>query len=354
MGCPGAHSRSVLGGLNAMNAASATNATSMAPAELNAADLAAWIRRSNELVAEHADELTRLDSAIGDADHGVNMKRGLASAVEVLDPVPDSPEVVLKKVAMTLIARVGGASGPLYGTFFLRMAAVSAGRRGLDLDALVAAVEAGVGGIVQRGRAEAGDKTMLDAWFPALDSLRSGADLRAALQAAAAAADAGRAATESMRAMKGRASYLGERSIGHIDPGASSTALVVRSLELAQAALGLATGLIPDLDVRVELAAGLPGGGLGTDTTEVGAAIERADDGEGVLVLADLGSGIMSAETALELIDPSLASRVHLSSAPVVEGLIGAYAAAGVGKALDAVVIEAEASVEAKRMQMAR
>ena len=206
-----------------MNAASATNATSMAPAELNAADLAAWIRRSNELVAEHADELTRLDSAIGDADHGVNMKRGLASAV-------DSPEVVLKKVAMTLIARVGGASGPLYGTFFLRMAAVSAGRRGLDLDALVAAVEAGVGGIVQRGRAEAGDKTMLDAWFPALDSLRSGADLRAALQAAAAAADAGRAATESMRAMKGRASYLGERSIGHIDPGASSTALIVRAL----------------------------------------------------------------------------------------------------------------------------
>ena len=98
----------------------------------------------------------------------------------------------------------------------------------------------------------------------------------------------------------------------------------------------------------------LPGGALGTDTTEVGAAIERADDGEGVLVLADLGSGIMSAETALELIDPSLASRVHLSSAPVVEGLIGAYAAAGVGKALDAVVIEAEASVEAKRMQMAR
>ena len=230
MGCPGAHSRSVLGGLNAMNAANTTNATNMAPAELNAADLAAWIRRSNELVAEHADELTRLDSAIGDADHGGNMKRGLTSAVEVLDPVPDSPEVVLKKVAMTLIARVGGASGPLCGTFFLRMAAVSAGRRGLDLDALVAAVEAGVGGIVQRGRAEAGDKTMLDAWFPALDSLRSGADLRAALQAAAAAADAGRAATESMRAMKGRASYLGERSIGHIDPGASSAALVVRAL----------------------------------------------------------------------------------------------------------------------------
>ena len=229
MGCPGSHSRLVLGGLTVMNAANVTSATNMAPAELTAADLAAWIRRSHELVAEHADELTRLDSAIGDADHGVNMKRGLASAVEVLDPIPDSPEIVLKKVAMTLIARVGGASGLLYGTFFLRMGAVSAGRSGLDLAALVAAVEAGVGGIVQRGRAEAGDKTMLDAWLPALDSLRSGADLRAALQTAAAAADAGRAATESMLATKGRASYLGERSIGHIDPGASSAALVVRA-----------------------------------------------------------------------------------------------------------------------------
>ena len=130
--------------------------------------------------------------------------------------------------------------------------------------------------------------------------------------------------------------------------------LVSHSAELARAALGLTTGLIPGLDVRVELAAGLPGGGLGTDATEVAAAIERADDGEGVLVLADLGSGIMSAETALELVDPGLGARVRLSPAPLVEGLIGAYAAAGIGKPFNDVADEAEAAIEAKRVQMAR
>lgn len=130
--------------------------------------------------------------------------------------------------------------------------------------------------------------------------------------------------------------------------------LVSHSAELARAALGLTTGLIPGLDVRVELAAGLPDGGLGTDATEVAAAIERADDGEGVLVLADLGSGIMSAETALELVDPGLGARVRLSPAPLVEGLIGAYAAAGIGKPFNDVADEAEAATEAKRVQMAR
>ena len=130
--------------------------------------------------------------------------------------------------------------------------------------------------------------------------------------------------------------------------------LVSHSAELARAALGLTTGLIPGLDVRVELAAGLPDGGLGTDATEVAAAIERADDGEGVLVLADLGSGIMSAETALELLDPGLGARVRLSPAPLVEGLIGAYAAAGIGKPFNDVADEAEAATEAKRVQMAR
>ena len=145
-------------------------------------------------------------------------------------PVPGTADAVLKKVATALISKVGGASGPLYGTFFLRMSAAAAGRGALDLDALTAAIEAGVGGIVQRGRGEAGEKTMLDAWLPALEALRAGTSLPTALRAAAAAADAGRAATGPMLARKGRASYLGERSIGHIDPGASSTALIVRAL----------------------------------------------------------------------------------------------------------------------------
>ncbi len=199
--------------------------------ELTATDLAAWVRRAGDLIAEHADELTELDAAIGDADHGANMKRGMEAAMAaVAAPVPGTADAVLKKAATALISKVGGASGPLYGTFFLRMAAATAGRSALDLDALTAAVEAGVGGIMQRGRAEAGEKTMLDAWLPALEALRAGTSMQAALREAAAASDAGRAATEPMLARKGRASYLGERSIGHVDPGASSTALIVRAL----------------------------------------------------------------------------------------------------------------------------
>ena len=199
--------------------------------ELTATDLAAWVRRAGDLIAEHADELTELDAAIGDADHGANMKRGMEAAMAaVAAPVPGTADAVLKKAATALISKVGGASGPLYGTFFLRMAAATAGRSALDLDALTAAVEAGVGGIMQRGRAEAGEKTMLDAWLPALEALRAGTSMQAALREAAAASDAGRAATEPMLARKGRASYLGDRSIGHVDPGASSTALIVRAL----------------------------------------------------------------------------------------------------------------------------
>ncbi|WP_273166344.1 dihydroxyacetone kinase subunit DhaL [Actinomyces israelii] len=204
--------------------------------ELTATDLAAWVRRAGDLIAEHADELTELDAAIGDADHGANMKRGMEAAMAAVaavaapGPVPGTADTVLKKAATALISKVGGASGPLYGTFFLRMAAATAGRSALDLDALTAAVEAGVGGIMQRGRAEAGEKTMLDAWLPALEALRAGTSMQAALREAAAASDAGRAATEPMLARKGRASYLGERSIGHVDPGASSTALIVRAL----------------------------------------------------------------------------------------------------------------------------
>lgn len=128
--------------------------------------------------------------------------------------------------------------------------------------------------------------------------------------------------------------------------------IVSHSRELAEAAVGLATGLVPGMDVRVEVAAGLEDGGLGTDATAVMEAIERADDGSGVLVLADLGSGIMSAETALELLEPEVAERVRLSPAPLVEGLAGAYSAAGIGRDLDAVAAEAEGAVEAKREQV--
>lgn len=211
---------------------------------LSAADLADWVRAASADLSEHIEELTALDAAIGDADHGSNMTRGFTAAVEALDAETlETPDAVLKRVAMSLISQIGGASGPLYGTLFLRMAAATVGRPELDAPALVEAVEAGVTGMVQRGRAKAGEKTMLDAWCPALDALRSGgAELATAVAAAADAAEHGRDATRDLVATKGRASYLGERSVGHIDPGAASTAIILRALE------GVASGRGPVRD----------------------------------------------------------------------------------------------------------
>jgi dihydroxyacetone kinase-like protein len=193
-----------------------------------------WIRRFAELVAEHRDELTALDAAIGDADHGTNMERGMTAVVDALagDVPPAGPGPLLKQAGMTLIRTVGGASGPLYGTFFLRMAtAVPDDPDRVPPEAFAKAFRAGLEGIVARGKAEAGDKTMFDALAPAVDALEGGlaqgGRLTAALKAASAAADAGRDATIPLHARKGRASYLGERSVGHQDPGATSAALLV-------------------------------------------------------------------------------------------------------------------------------
>jgi dihydroxyacetone kinase-like protein len=201
---------------------------------VDAAGLTRWIRRFAELVAEHRDELTALDSAIGDADHGTNMDRGMTAVVGALagDPPPATTGALLKQVGMTLVRTVGGASGPLYGTFFLRMGgAIPEDAHPVPPQVFARAFRAGFEGIVARGKAEAGDKTMVDALAPAVEALEGelagGGDLAVALQAAAAAADAGRDATIPLQARKGRASYLGERSVGHQDPGATSAALLV-------------------------------------------------------------------------------------------------------------------------------
>jgi dihydroxyacetone kinase-like protein len=195
--------------------------------------LTRWMRRFADLVAEHRDELTALDAAIGDADHGTNMDRGMKAVVGALDAAPPAAAgALLKQVGMTLVRTVGGASGPLYGTFFLRMASAVGDDAGpVPAEALVKAFRAGLDGVVARGRAEAGDKTMFDALAPAVDALdrelaRSG-NLAAALAAATAAAEAGRDATTPLHARKGRASYLGERSVGHQYPGATSSALLI-------------------------------------------------------------------------------------------------------------------------------
>ena len=203
-----------------------------------------WIELSASAVAEHRDYLVDLDRAIGDGDHGENMDRGFKAAVEALGQAePASVAEVLKTVAKTLMSTVGGAAGPLYGTAFLR-ASKAAGDGELDAAGVAAIIEGALGGIQARGKATTGEKTMVDAWTPALDAARaaaeSGADAVATLQAAATAAEAGAAATEPLRATKGRASYLGERSIGHLDPGAVSTSLILRAAARAAGEVGAA------------------------------------------------------------------------------------------------------------------
>ena len=192
--------------------------------------LKAWLREFARLVAEHRDELTNLDAAIGDADHGTNMDRGMA-AVVASGLVGDTMGAVCKQAGMTLVSTVGGASGPLYGTFLLRFGVAAGDVVELDVTRFAATMRAGLDGVVARGKAERDDKTMFDALAPAVEALETGVDLPFgdALRAAADAADKGRDATIEMLAHKGRASYLGERSIGHQDPGATSAALLVRA-----------------------------------------------------------------------------------------------------------------------------
>jgi dihydroxyacetone kinase-like protein len=196
--------------------------------------LARWIREFARLIAENKDLLTTLDSAIGDADHGTNMDRGMAAVTAALDQdTPATAAALLKLTGMRLVSTVGGASGPLYGTAFLRMATAAGDIPALDPGSFAKALRAGLDGVVARGKAEAGDKTMYDAFAPAVDALdaalAAGQPLPQALRAALAAAAAGRDGTTPMLARKGRASYLGERSVGHQDPRATSVTLLVQA-----------------------------------------------------------------------------------------------------------------------------
>jgi dihydroxyacetone kinase-like protein len=198
-------------------------------------EVVAWIRLLADRLHEEKAYLTDLDSAIGDADHGINMDRGFTAVIAKLPALPvGDVGGLLKGVGMTLVSTVGGASGPLYGTFFLRLGTVTAGKAEIEPADLAAALEAGIAGVQDRGKAEAGDKTMLDALLPARDALREGVDRgdapADALAAAVAAAEQGMLATIPLVARKGRASYLGERSAGHQDPGATSSHLLLKTM----------------------------------------------------------------------------------------------------------------------------
>jgi phosphoenolpyruvate---glycerone phosphotransferase subunit DhaL len=196
---------------------------------LTTSSAAAWMASFAAIVHANAAYLTELDSAIGDADHGVNLERGMKAVVDLDASAFDSASALLKKVGMTLVSTVGGASGPLYGTFFLRVAAALPADGEVTADIVGDALQAGLDGIVQRGKAEVGDKTMVDALAPAVAAFRASVSdgLAAALAAAARAGAEGRDATVPLVARKGRASYLGERSAGHQDPGATSITMLL-------------------------------------------------------------------------------------------------------------------------------
>lgn len=195
--------------------------------EITKTQLIQWINRCAEKFNQHQQFLTELDTAIGDADHGLNMQRGFAKVLEKLPTVADKDMgTILKTTGMTLLSSVGGASGPLFGTLFMKMAQPVAGKESVTLAEFTQSLQEGVNGVVARGKAEVGDKTMCDVWLPVIADLQQHQDVTQALAVAKQALEG----TIPLQAKKGRASYLGERSIGHQDPGATSATLMIEAL----------------------------------------------------------------------------------------------------------------------------
>jgi phosphoenolpyruvate---glycerone phosphotransferase subunit DhaL len=207
---------------------------------VNAETVRRWLEAAAASVREQRDYLTQLDAAIGDADHGANMDRGFTAVVEKLQGLEAPPGRLLVTAGGTLVSTVGGASGPLWGTALRRAGRALGEAEEFDGSELAAALDAALEGVVELGAAQEGDKTMVDALAPAVRALRQqladGATVAAALAAARSASEDGMRATVPLQASKGRASYLGERSIGHQDPGATSTALIIAALEQSVAA----------------------------------------------------------------------------------------------------------------------
>jgi dihydroxyacetone kinase-like protein len=203
--------------------------------DITKVQIVTWLTNCSAVYSENRTLLTELDAAIGDADHGLNMDRGFGEVALKLPTVEDKDiGTILKTVGMALLAKVGGASGPLYGTFFIRAASVAMKKESLTLTELVDLLQAGVDGVVSRGKAVAGDKTMCDVWWDVIaeakTALDRGDNTPNAMKAMALAAASGAEKTIPMQAKKGRASYLGERSVGHQDPGATSTKLMIETL----------------------------------------------------------------------------------------------------------------------------
>ncbi len=205
---------------------------------LNRTQIVNWLYRCGEIFTTESAFLTGLDREIGDADHGLNMHRGFSKVVEKLRSIADKDiGFILKNTGMVLLSSVGGASGPLFGTFFIRAAQVTQAHQSLTLEELYQMIRDGAEGVISRGKAEPGDKTMCDVWLPVVESLRQSCEqklsVQAALEAASQQAEVAAQSTITMQARKGRASYLGERSIGHQDPGATSVMFMMQMLAQA-------------------------------------------------------------------------------------------------------------------------
>lgn len=320
-------------------------------------------RFANEM-SDHKTELTEYDQHIGDGDHGINMDRGMKAVMEKKAGFEDkSITDILKGVGMTLVSTVGGASGPLYGTAFMKAGMALKGKDELNAPEVSAMIDAMIGGIQQRGKAVEGEKTMLDALIPARDAFDhaviNGSDLIQALEAADEAAWKGVEHTKEIRATKGRASYLGDRSIGFQDPGATSASfmldaftqaakeelpgesetggdlvgivVVSHCFEVANGTKTLALAMAPTAPVAA--AGGMADGAIGTDLQAITDAINSVMSPAGVVMLVDLGSAIMTSEMAIEICsDPE---KVRILDAPLVEGAVYAAVESSVGSDID-------------------
>ncbi len=345
---------------------------------LSGTQIVNWLTRCGDIFSTESEYLTGLDREIGDADHGLNMNRGFSKVVEKLPAIADKDiGFILKNTGMTLLSSVGGASGPLFGTFFCTTG--DPGTAKPDTGRALSDVPRWPDGVISRGKAEPGDKTMCDVWVPVVESLRQSSEqnlsVPVALEAASRIAESAAQSTITMQARKGRASYLGERSIGHQDPGATSVMLMMQMLALAQKSkelvmvnlvivshssrLGegvgeLARQMLMSDSCKIAIAAGIddPQNPIGTDAVKVMEAIESVADADHVLVMMDMGSALLSAETALELLTTRIAAKVRLCAAPLVEGTLAATVSAASGADIDKVIFDAMHALEAKREQL--
>lgn len=347
---------------------------------LNRTQIVDWLYRCGDIFTKESDFLTGLDKEIGDADHGLNMHRGFSKVVEKLPSIADKDiGFILKNTGMTLLSNVGGASGPLFGTFFIRAAQVTQAHQSLTLDELYLMIREGADGVVNRGKAEPGDKTMCDVWLPVVDSCASPASstcrspprwmppakwpsvrptppslcrrVKAAPAISASAASDIRIPARPRCCLWFRCWPPPPKSK---EIAMVNLVIVSHSARLGEGVGELARQMLINDGCKLAIAAGIddPDSPIGTDPLKVMEAIESVADTDHVLVMMDIGSALLSAETALDLLDPAIAAKVRLCAAPLVEGTLAATVSAASGAGIDKVIADAMSALEAKRVQL--